>query len=136
MGIDYAKLTATAQRLIRDNGTAATLTKIVTTAYDPLTDASTSAPVAYPTFVVLTPVDIGSLRPDLVAIAETLVAANISMALISDLPVQPEATDTLTVAGTGTGSGDWIVHGLNTIQPAGDAILYSVLVSRAGGTPS
>jgi predicted Zn-dependent protease len=135
MGISYARLTATAQRLISANGRSATYTRVVSTSYDPIADVEVRSILPYAVNVVLTPLKVGDLRPDLAAIAETLVTASVSTALIADLPVgvQPQPSDTLRVDGTGTGSGLWTVRGATAVQPSGDAVVFLLLLERAAG---
>ena len=135
MAINYAKMHATAIRLISENGVTAKLSRIDPGTYDPLLDTDNPTTLEWSTKIVLIPVKPGELRPDMSMIPEKLITANISYGLISDLPddVQPVPTDTLLVEGTGIGAGLWIVRGSTPVQPASNALLHNCLLERAGG---
>jgi len=132
MAVNYGNLLATAKRLIQENGVAAILSRVDSAGYDPISDTDIGVPQAWATYVVLNPVDMGKLSPDLLAVATSLVNTSISFGLISDLPVgiTPQLGDILTVAGTDLGSGDWIVKGCTPTQPNAVGILHTTLLSR------
>ena len=135
MAINLDKMKATAIRLIAENGAPAILSRQTSSGYDPIADTDTPITVEWQTMTVLIPIKPGELRPDMSMIPENLITANITYALISDLPetVQPVPTDTLLVSGTGAGAGLWIVRGSTPVQPKGSAVLHNCLLERAGG---
>jgi hypothetical protein len=132
MAVNYQKMSATARRLVQENGVPSVLSRIDVLTYDPFSDVQTSATLQWPTFVVLTPLKEGKLNPDMEALAAALVGTSLSMGIISDLPagITPSSGDMLSVSGTGTGSGVWIVRGCTPVQPNSVAILHSTLLSR------
>lgn len=122
MAINYTNLRHTAERLIRENGVAATLTREEETGYDPVADTEQVTQTQYPVDVVLTSVRARDHDFDIEQIKKiSAEIQKLSKALIStrNLPIYPLPGDTLDVQGE-----VWRIGGNNPIRPANDAVLH------------
>lgn len=118
MGIVYPDMAATAQRLLTQNGVAATLRIRSLGAYDPITDTSVDQVTDYPVHVVLVRLNQGVDDQDIAALGATYTSGKATKAFIAgaDLPegVAPAIGSTLVLP-----VGDlWTIWGINPIRPS------------------
>jgi len=136
MAIDYDRMRAVAERLIRENGAqTATLERAVPGNYDPLTDNDDSeAPLLIPCSVVLTSVNTGKDAQDIERLPGRYAIGELSKALVAadDLPAgfTPLAGDWLRLTDPVMA---WKVEGTNTVRPDATAILHKLYIVRKAG---
>lgn len=129
MALNYNRMRALATRLLRENGTTATLEREVSGGYDPVTDTDTLTVVQHQVNIVLTKLKQGVDDFDWQALRTTYEIGKFTKAYISggDFPAgfEPEPNDKITIGGD-----RWTVKGNNPIRPDNEPTLHILILIK------
>lgn len=115
---DYAKMAATAKRLLTRFGSTVQIKRTTGGTYDPITGATTPG-----TETTYEPKGVLTKYPDRLIDGTRILQSD--RKLILDDTVEPNASDKPVVQGE-----EWTVQEISTISPAGTPIIYEVRVRR------
>lgn len=128
MAYDYSVARATADRLITEFGTTATLVRNVPGAYDPATGSATSAEQTHTVKVVFLPPSTSKISNFELSMAfgdKVQKDSRFCYMSAEGLAVVPRETDVLRI-----GSNDHTIEGVTALSPAGVDVVYLVQIKK------